>query len=104
MLIPRWIGLLAATFTDLLTRPRTGGGVVRDSSGGVLPGPDARVGRATRRHRRPDRGQELAGPSRPDRSRHRRILRPGMEGDADARAQQFDPRPDQALSRAADRP
>ena len=65
--------------------------------------PHAGVGRAARRHRRADRGQVEPGPPRPDRPRHRGLRRPGLEGHADARAQQPDARPDQALRRAADR-
>ena len=69
----------------------------------VLPRAHAGVGRAARRHRRAHRGQELLGPARADRPRHRRLLRPGLEGHADARAQQPHARADQALPRAADR-
>src|SRR5581483_4874470 len=71
--------------------------------GRVLPRSDARMGGAARRHRGPDRGEELDRPSRPDRPRHRGLLRPRLEGHADARAEQPHPRADQALSRAADR-
>ena len=45
-----------------------------------------------------------SGPARADRPRHRRLLRSGLEGDADAGAQQPDPGADQALPRARDRP
>ena len=78
--------------------------VVRHPSGRVLPRADAGVGRAARRHRGPDRGQVEPGPARADRPRHRRLLRPRLEGHADARAQQPDPRPDQALPRACRSP
>ena len=42
-------------------------------------------------------------PARPDRPRDRRVLRSGLEGDADARARQPHPRADQALPGLADR-
>ena len=51
---------------------------VRDPPRRVLPRRDARVRRAARRHRRPDRGQVLARTARPDRARDRRLLRSGL--------------------------
>ncbi|CAA9537380.1 MAG: Deoxycytidine triphosphate deaminase, partial [uncultured Solirubrobacteraceae bacterium] len=81
-----------------------GGRAVRHPPRGVLPRAHARVGRAARRHRRPDRGQELDRPARADRPRHRRVLRPGLEGHADPRAQQPHAAAHPALRRAADRP
>ena len=77
---------------------------VRDPPRRVLPRPHAGVGRAAGRHRRADRGQVLARPPRADRPRDGRLLRPGLEGHADAGAQQPHARPDQALPRPADRP
>ena len=70
---------------------------VRDPSRRVLPRRDARVRRAPRRHRRADRGQILARTPRVDRARDRRLLRPGLAGHADARAQQPHARADQAV-------
>ena len=49
-------------------------------------------------------GKSSLGPPRPDRPRHRRLLRSRLEGHADARAQQPHARADQALRGAADRP
>ena len=48
-------------------------------------------------------GKSLARAPRADRPRDRRLLRPGLEGHADARAQQPHARPDQAVARPADR-
>ena len=78
--------------------------VVRDPPRRVLPRPHRGVGRAAGRHRRPHRRQVVARPPRADRARDRRLLRPRLEGHADARAQQPHARPDQALAGTADRP
>ena len=53
---------------------------------------------------RGSRASRALGPARADRPRHRGLHRPGLEGHADARAQQPHAGPDQALPRAADRP
>ena len=82
---------------------RRGRRAVRHPPRRVLPRPHRGVGRAARRHRRADRGQVLARAARADRPRDRRLLRPGLEGHADAGAQQPHARADQALARAADR-
>ncbi|CAA9464165.1 MAG: Deoxycytidine triphosphate deaminase (dUMP-forming), partial [uncultured Solirubrobacteraceae bacterium] len=83
---------------------RRRGGGLRHPSRRVLPRPHARVGGAARRHRRAHRGQVEPRAPRPDRPRHRRLLRPGLARDADARAQQPHASPDQALPRPAHRP
>ena len=49
-------------------------------------------------------GKSQHRPPRADRPRHRRLLRPRLEGHADARAQQPHAHPDQAVPRPADRP
>ena len=101
-----------ASAIDLRDRRRTSpsrsivpdGRAVRDPPRRVLPRADARVGRAARRHRRPDRGQvESLGRLGLIVHATAGFCDPGLEGHAHARAQQPHPRPDQALSRAADR-
>ena len=86
---------------EVVVTPRGG---LRHPPGRVLPRADRGVGGAARRRRGADRGQMLARAAGPDRPRDRRVHRPGLEGDADARAQQPHPRPDQALPGPADRP
>ena len=79
------------------------GRAVRHPPRRVLPRPDARARRAAGRPRRARRGEVEPRPPGADRPRHRRLRRPGLEGHADARAQQPHARPDQALRRPADR-
>ena len=69
----------------------------------VLPRAHRGVGRAARRHRRPDRGQVVARAPRADRPRDGRLRRPRLPGHADARDHQPDARADHAVARQADR-
>ena len=62
------------------------------------------MGRAARRHRRPDRGQVVARAPRADRPCDGRLRRPRLPGHADARDHQPDARPDHPLAGQADRP
>ncbi len=65
---------------------------------------DVRAGDPARRHRRPARGQVVAGPPRPDDALDGRLHRSRLLGPRDARARQRGDAADQALPRHEDRP
>src|SRR3712207_6937824 len=65
----------------------------------VLPRPYAGVGRASGGRRCQDRGEEQFGPPRADRARHGGVLRPGVAGHADARAQRSEEHTSELQSR-----